>query len=240
MYNAIPLSAFTEPLSCFTHLLGGMIFLYLSFDLRSRAKSIPSSTTGVQVALLSFSLSCVFLLFMSSIFHFAPHGGEFRAVLQRLDHAGIFLFIAGTITAVEFLLFEGVKRAVVITGTWVLAIVGVILKVIFFHEISPTLGACLYLGFGWIGVISAASLCGKHSFSFLKPLFFGAAAYTLGACCDTFGEPILITGVFGPHELFHVLVIFGMAAHWKFVLQSLPIYDRRMREINASNFPANA
>ena len=72
----------------------------------------------------------------------------------------------------------------------------------------------LYLLMGWIGALSAVLIFHLHGGRYLVPLIAGAVAYTVGAVLDFLRLPTLIDGVVGPHELFHVFVIFGISFHW--------------------------
>jgi predicted membrane channel-forming protein YqfA (hemolysin III family) len=52
---------------------------------------------------------------------------------------------------------------------------------------------------------------------FVLPLVWGALAYTIGALVDFLSWPVLVAGVVGPHEIFHLAVIAGIAFHWAFI-----------------------
>jgi len=102
---------------------------------------------------------------------------------------------------------------------WSAAVTGIVFSSIFINEIPPWLAISVYLGLGWAGVFSAVLVWRRYGLSFIRPLVIGGAAYTVGAVVDGAGWPTLIPRVVGPHELFHVAVLIGAAAHWRFVLQ---------------------
>ena len=102
---------------------------------------------------------------------------------------------------------------------WSAAVTGIVFSSIFINEIPPWLASTVYLGLGWAGVFSAVLVWRRYGLSFTRPLVIGGVAYTVGAGIDGIGWPTLIPGVVGPHELFHVAVLIGVAAHWRFVLQ---------------------
>jgi len=66
----------------------------------------------------------------------------------------------------------------------------------------------------------------RLGFAFVKPLVYSGLAYSLGGITEYFSWPILIPGVIGPHEIFHVAAIVGIAIHWYFIGHCLDI-DRR-------------
>lgn len=215
--NATPIPGFSDPFSSISHLVGAFIFLLLGIKLLYRARGHGGRIAAVSV----FVFSVVFLLSMSGVFHLLEHESLGRAVLQRLDHAGIFGLIAGTFTPVHCVLFTGFWRWGVLVLIWTLAITGITLKSIFFNELAEWLGLVFYLGLGWLGILSAYLTHRLYGARLIKPLVYGALAYTLGASLEFFRLPIVITGVIGPHELFHIAVLAGIAWHWQFVTNLL-------------------
>ena len=151
---------------------------------------------------------------MSGMFHLLDPGGEPRSILQRLDHAAIFTLIAGTFTPIHVLLFSGWRRWSVLAVIWLFAIAGITVKTIYFNELPEWVGLTLYLSMGWIGSLSAVLIYHLHGGRYLVPLIAGAVAYTVGAVLEFLRMPTLIEGVMGPHELFHVFVVFGIGFHW--------------------------
>jgi channel protein (hemolysin III family) len=143
--------------------------------------------------------------------------------MRILDHAGIYVLIAGSFTAIHSVLFRGVMRWGIILLVWVLAVNGIVLGTIFFNDMPEWLSLTFFLGLGWIGVISAAVLWKKKGFYFIRYFVYGGLAYTLGAVLEFFKIPVLIRGVVGPHELFHIAVIMGASFHWLFVLKSIDL-----------------
>jgi Ca2+-transporting ATPase len=212
---------FADPVSSLMHLLAAGVFTVLGFFLIRRAKGKLSHVLSVSV----FVFTCIFLLSMSGVFHLLSVGGAGRAVLQRLDHAAIFSLIAGSFTPVHSILFTGFWRWGVLLLVWSLAITGLTLKVIFFEDIPESLGLTLYLGLGWLGLVSGIAVWRRFGFSFFRPMLFSALAYTSGAVLDFFRWPVLIGGVLGPHELFHIAVLAGIGFHWRFVRNCLDRAD---------------
>lgn len=211
--NTLSIPGFSEPLSSITHLTAAVIFFILGFKLMATARGHG----GWIVAIAVFVFTVVFLLSMSGVYHLLEPGSGGRAVLQRLDHAGIFALIAGTFTPVHSILFKGFWRWGFLVLIWVLAITCITLKSIFFSQLAEWLGLILYLGFGWLGVLSAYFTHKLHGFKIISPLLLGAIAYTLGASLEFFQFPVIISGVLAYHELFHIAVIIGIACHWQFI-----------------------
>ncbi|HEY8219024.1 MAG TPA: hemolysin III family protein, partial [Methylobacter sp.] len=143
-----PIFGFTHPLSSIIHLLGAIFFTYQAKHMLRRGKG--SSIRIISLAV--FSGSCIFLLLVSGIYHLLAATGFAHTVFQRLDHAAIFLVIAGTFTPINCILFDGLLRWGFLVTVWVLAISGLIVKTIFFTTIPEWLGLSFYLGLGWMGL----------------------------------------------------------------------------------------
>ncbi len=211
--NAESIPGFSDPFSSMSHLIGAFVFLIYGIKLIHLVRG----HAGWVVAVSIFVFSVVFLLSMSGVFHLLDHDSLGRAVLQRLDHAGIFGLIAGTFTPVHGILFKGFWRWGILFLIWTLAITGITLKSIFFNDMAEWLGLLFYLGLGWVGILSAYLTHQLHGFTIIKPLIYGALAYTAGASLEFLRLPIVIPGVIGPHELFHIAVLLGIGWHWQFV-----------------------
>ena len=208
---------FTDPFSSIAHLLAAGVFFYLAFFLVARGRG----SFGRMFALAVFAFSVIFLLSMSGVFHLLALDGTPRRVLQRLDHAGIFLLIAGSFTPLHGIMLTGFWRWGILALVWTLAITCLTLKVIFFDSIPDWVGLSVYLALGWLGLLSGVLLARKFGFAFVIPLLLSGLAYSLGGIAEYFAWPVLIPGIIGPHELFHIAVIVGIGIHWRFVIQCL-------------------
>jgi len=209
--TAIP--GFSEPVACFTHLLGSAVFLVLGIALMRRAHGHWGRTAG----LATFAFGCVALLAISGVFHLLEPGGAGRAVMLRLDHAAIFFVISGTLTAVQAVMFVGVWRWGVIAALWVVTAAAITLKTIFFDSVPEWLSLTMYFALGWIAVVSVWKIHQRHGWGFIRPIVWGAIAYTVGAVLDFMRQPVVIPGVVGPHEVFHLTVLAGLGWHWWFL-----------------------
>ena len=204
---------FSEPFSSMSHLFSSLVFLVLGVSMLWKLR-------GNKLRTISLSIYCfavVFLLAMSGVFHLLTPGSTGRYVLQVLDHAAIFVLIAATFTPIHTLQFKGILRWGILTLVWGIAITGLTLESIFFQEVPEFLSLIMYLFLGWIGIISAYVLIRQFGIKTVLPLIYGALAYTLGATLEFLRVPVLIKGVIGPHEIFHVLVLAGISFHWQFV-----------------------
>lgn len=179
-------------------------------------------------AVTIYVMGVVFALSASGVFHLLEHDTPARELLQKLDHAGIFFLIAASYTPIHVIEFAGFWRWGILAIVWSAALAGILLKLFFFAAIPEWVSLALYLSLGWAGLVSATLLYRAVGLTPLRPLIGGAIAYTVGATLEFAEVPRLYAGVFGPHELFHLLVLLGVALHWIYIRRivvAAPISD---------------
>ena len=209
----LSIPGFSDPASSLTHLTAAVVFAILGPFLVARG----SGGALRVISLAVFALSCVLLLSLSGVYHLLTPETAARGVLLRLDHAAIFLLIAGSFTPVHAILLRDRWHWHLLAWIWGAAIVGLTLKTVYFDSVPQWLGLMMYLGLGWLGVISSIALARRFGVRFVLPLVWGALAYTFGAVAEFLGWPVLIPGVVGPHEIFHLAVVAGISFHWAFI-----------------------
>ncbi len=162
-------------------------------------------------SLLVFGLSMIELYTVSAIYHVGWWKGRRRTVLRALDHANIFVLIAGTYTPIGVNVLSGWLRIVMLVVIWLLAGVGVagaVLTLRFPRWVS----AGLYVVMGWLSVAMFPVLMDLLPWQALAMLVAGGILYTIGAVIYATKVPNPFPRVFGYHEIFHLFVIAGSAA----------------------------
>jgi channel protein (hemolysin III family) len=234
--DLLSIPGFADPVSSLTHLLGALAALVMIVPTVLRARRLGRGP-GAVASIIIFGLSAVFLLSMSGVYHLLTPavgmgsrvgisgggvgGGGARDVLQRLDHAAIFVLIAGTFTPIHTLLFRGVLRWGMLVFIWTLAVLGVTLKSIFFTGTPPVLGLGLYVVMGWFGIVAMVAVARRTGFRSTRTLVAGGVVYTIGALIEGLSPPPLVAGVVRAHEIFHLAVLGGLALHWRFVWNAI-------------------
>lgn len=213
--DTLAIPGFSDPISSLTHLIGAGVVLVASGFLLRHGWGKPWTF----LSLLIFCLACLFMLSMSGVYHLLSPEGAARPILQRLDHSAIFILIVATMTPIHQILFKGVLRSGFLLLIWAIAITAVTLKSIFFSAFPEWLSLSLFLGLGWAGLVTCIGLWLQRDLAFTRWIMLGGVAYTLGAVLEFLGQPVLIPGVLGPHELFHVAVLIGLACHWRFIVR---------------------
>jgi hemolysin III len=143
-----------------------------------------------------------------------------RAWARRLDHAAIFLFIAGTYTPFALLAFEGTLPVVTLLAIWSAAALGLALNLAWIDG-PRWLAAVAYLSVGWVGVIAAPQLFSHAGLASALLVVIGGGLYSVGAAVYAFRWPDPFPSTFGFHEVFHLLVV--AAAVSQFVAVSLVV-----------------
>lgn len=209
---AIP--GFYEPVSSFTHLLAVPVFLVLGWFLVQKAGNCWKGRVSLGVLVFT----SVFLLSMSGVYHLLWTGTAKRVMLH-LDVAAVFALIAGTATPVHVLLFRGIRRWAPLFFVWGISVTGITLRTVMGDRFPPSVGTVLFLGLGWSGLFPCYLLWRRYGYLFVEPLIWGGIAYSVGALILLFHWPIILPGIIGAHELWHLAVLTGLGFHWRFVFQ---------------------
>jgi len=157
----------------------------------------------------------------SALYHRFPwRNAAARLRARRLDHAMIFVFIAGTYTPFAMLGFSGALQVIVLAAVWAGAALGLVLNLVWI-EAPRWLSTVAYLAVGWVGVVAVPQVFGALGVAVGVLLIVGAGLYTIGALAYASTWPNPFPATFGFHEIFHLLVI--AAAVTQFVALSLVV-----------------
>jgi hemolysin III len=160
-----------------------------------------------------FAGSVAAMLGASALYHRVTWSVRARPWMRRLDHAGIYLLIAGTYTPVGLLILRGTLRDVVLAIVWAGAGAAILFK--FAWVGAPKwLSAVIGIGLGWVGVAALPQLWQHAGVAAVVLLAAGGLAYTAGALVYAFRRPDPVPAVFGYHEVFHALTIVAVACQY--------------------------
>lgn len=149
----------------------------------------------------------------SALYHRVTWTPRVRLWMRRIDHAGVYLLIAGTYTPVSLLVLEGTWRPVVLTIVWAGAAAAILLKLVWVAA-PKSLTAAMGIALGWVAVVALPQLVTRLNPAAVILLVVGGLAYTAGAVIYALRRPDPVPAVFGYHELFHALTIVGVACQY--------------------------
>ena len=162
------------------------------------------ATTGVYAATVT-------LLFgTSALYHRLHWGPRGRAIMKRLDHSMIFVFIAGTYTPVAALTLPRSAALAVLAVVWTGALFGVVLQTAWPHAPGWLAVPC-YIAVGWVAVFVFPDLLRNGGIPAFVLIAAGGIVYTLGALVYARKRPDPWPGTFGFHEVFHACTLVGAA-----------------------------
>jgi hemolysin III len=182
------------------HELGFYLALALAFPL-----VLTADEGRARLAAVVFS-GCLLLCFgVSALYHRPTWRPAVRAWLARLDHAGVYLLIAGTYTPFALLVLSAAWAIPVLAIVWGGALAATVLKLVWLRA-PKWLSAAIAVGLGWVGVVAFSQLL-KLDVGGLLLVLAGGILYTTGAIVYARRRPDPNPRVFGYHELFHVLTL---------------------------------
>jgi len=197
-------SATEEKLNVLTHAIGlvlsivAFILLILHANEMGTAKHIVSFTI--------FGVSLIVLYSASTFYHYfqQPH---IRRKLNILDHAAIYILIAGTYTPFCLVTLQGWLGWTIFGITWGIAILGIILKLFYTGRFDKA-STIAYIAMGWIIIFAVKPLIANLPLNGLYWLLAGGVFYTIGAVLYS------IQKLKFNHAIFHVFVLFGSFSHF--------------------------
>ena len=175
----------------------------------------PSRRAAAAAAI--YSLSSVALFTISAAYHRHRWTPRARALMRRLDHAAIFLLIAGTYTPLCLLGLPPELGNRILAYVWAGAAVGLVVTVFWVHAPKP-LTAILCLAVGWTLVPYLSAVGAALGPSRIALMLSGGIFYSLGAVAYAAKRPNPLPGVFGYHEVFHACTLAASVAHFALVL----------------------
>jgi len=182
-------------------LIGGLVLLVLT------------PTVGGRLAAAVYLLTSLALFGNSAVYHRGTWSDRVQAVLRRVDHANIYLFIAGTYTPVAVQLLEGTSRTVLLVLIWTLALAGVAFRMLWLSA-PRWLYTALYVAMGWTALFWLVQfwLAGGPGVVILIAL--GGMVYSYGALVYGRKRPNPAPRHFGFHEIFHASTVVAAACHF--------------------------
>ena len=175
------------------------------------ANGVPATVSSAV-----FVTSSILMFGISGTYHRFNWSPKTKKVLKRLDHANIFLLIAGTYTPIAVLALPADKSQTLLTAIGIGTIIGIAMRVLWVG--APRWSYVpIYLGLGWAAVMYLPDLVAAN-LAMMVLVLVGGLAYTVGGVVYGLKWPNPSAKNFGFHEIFHALTVIAFLCHWTAVL----------------------
>ncbi|MEY2848214.1 MAG: hypothetical protein RI885_879 [Actinomycetota bacterium] len=171
---------------------------------------------AAKVSCSVFVLSSLLLFGVSALYHRLDWSPRSKRVLKRLDHANIFLLIAGSYTPITVLALDQPKSTILLWLVWTGAGLGILFRV-FWIGAPRWLYVPLYLLLGYAALAFIADFFAANA-AMMILILVGGLCYTVGAVAYALKRPNPVPGVFGFHEIFHSFTLAAFLCHWTGIL----------------------
>lgn len=163
-----------------------------------------------------YAASLVNLLATSATYHIPNWSPTARARMRQLDHAAIFILIAGTFTPICLLVMDESAGKTLLAIVWAGAALGT-LKEFLWPRAPKVVTALICVLLGWSGIPAVPRLYADFGLPTVFLMLAGGVAFTLGAVAYALKRPNPYPTTFGYHEVFHALVVIAAAMHFAMV-----------------------
>lgn len=173
--------------------------------------ALREGTATDVVAVSVFAAAMALMYFASAVYH-ALKPGRAKHVFHVLDHAAIYLLIAGTYTPFTLGVLKGTWGWTLFGVIWALAILGIALKLVAgfrWHKLS----IAVYVAMGWIAIVAIKPLMDALPAAGLAWLVAGGLAYTAGVAF------YVNRRLRYSHAIWHLFVLAGTACHYVAILR---------------------
>lgn len=209
--SAVSIAEIKPRLRGWLHTYAALISVVTGIVLVAVTAGLRGGRAGTATAV--YAVTVTMLFGTSALYHRLGWGPQAKAIMKRLDHSMIFLFIAGTYTPIAALTLPRGPAVAVLAVVWTGALAGVGLKTAW--PTAPRwLGVPCYVALGWVAVFVFPQLLQHAGVAALALLAAGGVAYTAGALCYALKRPDPWPGAFGFHEVFHLCTLLGAGCHY--------------------------
>ena len=181
--------------------------------LAGSALVILAPTLQARFTIAIFTLSAVALFSVSATYHTIDWTPNVKRVLRRLDHANIFLIIAGTYTPLTVLWLDESTATILLSLVWGGSVIGLLFR-IFWLTAPRWLYVPIYIALGWAALLYLPDFYQTAGGLIVGLILAGGVLYSVGAIIYATKRPKLSQKYFGFHELFHSLTIAAFFCHY--------------------------
>ncbi len=204
-----------DPGSAITHFIAMLMATFAATPLLVKALSKGKDSA---ICCFVFIVSMILLYGASTIYHAFDKGDRINKILKKLDHAMIFVLIAGSYTPICLLVIGGKVGVSLLTLVWAVGIVGIVFKLCWV-TCPKWLSSAMYIAMGWLCVLAFSPIVNSMTREAFLWLVVGGVIYTVGGVLYAIKTPRVRAfnerhKFFGTHEIFHLFVMAGSLCHF--------------------------
>jgi len=173
---------------------------------------VAAEGAAAKISSSVFVASSLLLFGNSALYHRIDWKPKTKAIFKRIDHANIFLLIAGSYTPITVLALPHDKSVLLLWLVWAGAGLGIVFRV-FWIGAPRWLYVPLYLLLGYASLIFIVDFFDANA-AMMTLILVGGLFYTVGAVIYGLKKPNPFPGTFGFHEIFHTLTLLAFLCHW--------------------------
>lgn len=197
-------SPLEERFNIWSHFVGLLLSIVALILLIIRAVHLESVRAVISFSI--FGVSMIILYLASTLYHSSTNP-KIRYRLDIFDHAAIYVLIAGTYSPFALVSLQGREGYAIFAVVWGIALIGIIFK-LFYTGRFNILSTALYVGMGWLIILSFDSLLYNLNFNGVVWLVCGGVSYTIGAVLYSIHQLKF------NHAIFHLFVLLGTFCHF--------------------------
>lgn len=193
------------------HAYAAAISLASGTALIAVAASLRGGRAGATTAIYAATFTLLFGT--SALYHRLSWSARRRALMRRLDHSMIFVFIAGTYTPIAVLTLPRSSAFPVLITVWTGAVAGVVLQAAW-PSAPRWLSVPCYVALGGVAVFVIPQLLHHAGVAALVLIAAGGVVYIIGGVVYSLKRPNPFPKTFGFHEIFHLCTLIAAICHY--------------------------
>lgn len=200
-----------DPFSSISHGLGVIVSLFFLTIMLAKAYYTSFSGPSLAISISIFAISSALLYTASCVYHGVKASDKILFVLRKLDHAMIFVLIAGSYAPFCIMVLPKETGIPLLIIIWIIAVIGILFKVLWFN-CPRMLSTIMYIAMGWMGIFVIKPIYSVLPLGALVLFALGGLSYTIGGIIYAIKKPSFKHIDF--HDIFHVFTLLGTIFHF--------------------------
>ncbi|MGL5439281.1 MAG: PAQR family membrane homeostasis protein TrhA [Filifactoraceae bacterium] len=200
-----------DPFSSISHGVGAIVSVFFLVIMLVKIYNVSFNGVALAISISIFAVSSALLYTASSVYHGVKASDKILFILRKLDHAMIFVLIAGSYAPFCIMILPRNLGIPLLTVVWIIAIIGILFK-IFWFKCPRLLSTLMYIAMGWLGIFVIKPIYSVLPTAALVLFAIGGIAYTIGGIIYAIKKPSFKYLDF--HDIFHIFTLIGTIFHF--------------------------